>query len=87
MAAPDQMVVGDNRFRCWWTITERAVWPFGVIEHAPLFDQYLRLAQSIEDFPVEQLIAELAVERLAVAVLPGTAWRDADRFVPSRASQ
>lgn len=37
----------------------------------PLFDQDLRLFEAIEDFAIEQLVAEPGIEALAVAVLPG----------------
>ena len=51
-------------------IAERAVRPDGVVVFAPALDQDLRLQQRVEDFAVEQLVAQLAVEALAVAVLP-----------------
>lgn len=41
-----------------------------VVVLAPLFDDDLRLLQTVEDLAIEQLIAELAVEGLAVAVFP-----------------
>ena len=41
-----------------------------VVVSSPLFDQDLGLAQTVEDFSVEQLIAESGVETLAVSVLP-----------------
>jgi hypothetical protein len=45
---------------------------FGVVVTAPGFDDDLRLGEAVEDLAVEQLVAELRVEALAVAVFP---WR------------
>jgi hypothetical protein len=42
----------------------------------PRLDHDLCLLEAVEDLPVEQLIAELAVEALDVAILPGTARLD-----------
>jgi hypothetical protein len=47
-----------------------------VVVPPPGLDQDLRLRQAIEDLAVEQFVAQLAVEALAVAVLPGTAGGD-----------
>lgn len=38
---------------------------------APALDDDLRLSEAVEDLPVEQFIAELGVEALAIAVLLG----------------
>ena len=38
----------------------------------PLLDQYFGLLQRVKDFPVQQLVSQLAVERLDVAVFPRT---------------
>ena len=46
---------------------------------APLLDDDSRLLQTVEDFPVEALVAQLAVERFAVAIFPGTAGLDVER--------
>jgi hypothetical protein len=42
-----------------------------VVETAPIGDEDLRLFQCGEDLAVQELVSELAVERLDVAVLPG----------------
>jgi hypothetical protein len=42
----------------------------------PGFDQDLGFDKAEEDLAVEQFIAQLAVEALAVAVLPGAAGLD-----------
>ena len=46
---------------------------------APLLDDDSRLLQTVEDFPVEALVAQLAVERFAVAIFPVTAGLDVER--------
>jgi hypothetical protein len=42
-----------------------------VVMAAPAFDDDLRLGKAVEDLPVEQFVAELGVEALTLAVLPG----------------
>jgi hypothetical protein len=37
--------------------------------HPPALDQDLRFAQAVEDLAIQQLVPELGVEALAVAVL------------------
>ncbi len=49
----------------------------GVVEASPLLDQHLRLLQRVEDFHIQTLIPELAVEalidfELGFEILPGT---------------
>jgi len=44
-----------------------------IIRLPPAFDHHLGLPERIEEFPVQQLIPELPVEALHVAVLPGRA--------------
>ena len=73
-------------FRGWRLVSERAVRPERVVEHAPPFDDHLRLSQRVEQLAVEQFVAQLAVERLAVAVLPGAARCDVHCFC-SKATQ
>jgi len=51
-----------------------------VVVLTPAFDNDLRLGQRVEDLPVQQLVAQLAVEALAIAVLPGTTGIDERRF-------
>ena len=43
---------------------------FGVVVAALFFDDHLCLLKTVEEFAVEAFIPELAVEGLAVAVLP-----------------
>ena len=49
----------------------------GVVVMSPCFDHDLGLLERVEDLAVEQLIAELSVEAIVVAVLTGAAWLDA----------
>ena len=51
-----------------------------VVVLAPLLDDDGGLLQAVEDFPVEAFVAQLAVEGLAVAILPGTAGLDVERL-------
>lgn len=53
--------------------------PALVVELAPRLNQHLGFGQRVEPFPVEQFIAQLAVEALDEAVLPGLARRDEGR--------
>ena len=41
-----------------------------VVMSPPLLDQHFSLLERVEDLFVEQLVSELAVEALVVAVLP-----------------
>ena len=53
---------------------------------APALDDDFRLGQAVEDLAVEQLVAELRVEALAVSVLPGRPkrrWTPKDDGAPS----
>ena len=50
--------------------------PQAVVETPPVGDQDLRLLEGVEDLAVQELISELAVERLHIAVLPGRAGLD-----------
>ena len=65
---------------CRRAISKRGVRADGVVVVAPLLDDDLGFLEAVEDFPVEQLVAQLAVEALAVAVLPGTAGFDVERL-------
>ena len=47
------------------------MWPDRIVVAPPLLDQHFGLLQRVEDLAVEQLVPELAVEALVVAVLPG----------------
>jgi hypothetical protein len=45
--------------------------PQAAVEPSPVGNEDLRLLERVEELTVEQLITELGVERLDVAVLPG----------------
>ena len=45
--------------------------PSCIVVDAPLFDDRLGFLEAVEDLAIEAFIPELAVEGLAVAVLPG----------------
>jgi hypothetical protein len=49
---------------------------FVVVVTSPSFDHDLCFLETVEDIPVEELIAELTVKALNIAVLPGTARLD-----------
>jgi len=72
----------SKRFdRLWgrWTIPQRAVWTEPLVLSSPAFDQDLRLPRRVEDLEVQELIAQLPVERLHVAVLPVASRFDEER--------
>ena len=50
--------------------------PDRVVVAPPALDDDLGLAESVEDFAVEQLVAQASVEALDVPVLPGAASLD-----------
>lgn len=43
---------------------------------SPVFDDDLRLLERVEDFSVQQFIAEFRVKALAKSVFPRAAWHD-----------
>ena len=50
--------------------------PDGVVVAAPLPNDGFGLLQAVEDFSVQKLITQLAVEAFALAILPGDAGLD-----------
>ena len=52
------------------------MWTHGVVVAPPVFDHDLGLLQCVEDFTIEQLVTQLAVEALAIAILPRTTRLD-----------
>src|SRR6516225_7831402 len=66
----------DKYLRCWRLVSQRCVRPDRVVVAPPALDDDLGLAESVEDFAVEQLVAKASVEALDVAVLPGAAPLD-----------
>ena len=41
----------------------------GIVVPSPVLDDDLCLGETVEDFPIEQFVAELGVEALAVTIL------------------
>ena len=60
----------DDGFRGGRAIAQGTMWSFGIVVFPPLFDQDFRFPKAVEDFSVEQFIAEPGIEAFAVAVLP-----------------
>ena len=54
-----------------------------VVVNPPAFGQDLHLLQRVKDLSVQELISELRIEALAVAVLPGTSGFDIERLCTS----
>ena len=52
----------------------------GIVHTPPLFDEYNGLVQCVEDLTVQELVPQLAVEALVVAVLPRTSGLDVERL-------
>ena len=57
-------------------VAEARVRALCIVVLAPALDDDPRLGEAVEHLPVQQLVAELGVEALAVAVLPGAAGLD-----------
>ena len=54
------------------------MWPFRVVVISPVFDDDLSLLQRVEDLAIEELVPQLSIEALVVAVLPRTAGLDVE---------
>jgi hypothetical protein len=52
-------------------VTQVPVRPTYVVMDAPLLDDDFRFLEAVDDLAIEAFIPELAVEGLAVAILPG----------------
>ena len=52
----------------------------GIVQPPPLLDEYGGLGQCVEDLTVQELLPQLTVEALVVAVLPRTARLDVERL-------
>src|SRR5690606_3592060 len=70
----------QDRFGRRWSIAERGVRPYGIVMQSPSLDEHLRFVERRELLRREDLVAQLRIEALAVAVLPGTAWLDEERL-------
>lgn len=69
----------NKDFGCRRLVMERHVRPHCIILAAPALDHDLRLAERIEDFPVEQLVSQPGIRALDVAVFPWPSRRDVCR--------
>jgi hypothetical protein len=58
---------------CWRSVSQRGVWSDGVGVDAPALGQHAQFFDRVEEFAVEELVAQLGVEAFPVAVLPGRA--------------
>ncbi len=67
-------------FRSRRSVAEAAVRADRVVVPPPGLDQHLGFGQAVEDFAVEQLVAQRAIEAFVVAVLPGRRGRDVKRL-------
>ena len=57
-------------YGCRWSVAKSAMRTDSVVVLTPFFDDDLGFLERVEDLSIEQLVAELCVEALAVAVLP-----------------
>ena len=55
-----------DAFRRGWTVPQSAVRPDRVVVNTPLLDQDFGFAKAVEDFAIEQLVADPGIEALAV---------------------
>jgi len=60
----------DDGFGRWRAIAQCTVGAFCVVVFPPLFDQNLSFSKAVEDFAVEHLVSEPAIEAFTVTVLP-----------------
>ena len=74
------MVQRDDGFRRGCFVSEGAVRSDRILVDTPLLDDDFGLRQRVEDFPIEQFIAEACVEAFAVAIFPRRAWFDESGF-------
>src|SRR6056297_3999641 len=59
-----------------WSVAQRGMRSDRVVLSSPALDDDARLGEAVEHLPVQQLVSELGVEALAVAILPRTAGLD-----------
>ena len=65
------------------SVIKRRVWSDGVVVNAPPLSQHPDFLHRVEDFSVQELVPQLRVEALTVAVLPRGAGFDVQRFSSS----
>jgi len=77
--------VSDRRAVHLWcelAICRRVVRPYSVVTRPTYLDQDLGFGKAVEDFAVKQLIAQAAVERFTIAILPRATKRELKRLHP-----
>jgi hypothetical protein len=73
----------QNGLGCRWSVVKAAVGADRFALPSAGLDYDLGLLQRKEQFPIQQLISELAVKALYVSVLPGTAGLNKERLHPN----
>ena len=66
--------------RCGRPVAQRTMRPDGVVMLSPALDQYLRLPEGVEDFHIQKLVPQFAIEAFVITVFPWTAGFDEQRF-------
>ena len=56
------------------------MWSLCIVVDAPLLDNNLGFLEAVKDLAIQQFVPELAVEGLAVAILPWAAGCDVERL-------
>src|ERR1039458_1279770 len=74
------LLLRQDGLRCRRLVAQRRVRSLCVVFHAPPLRQNLCLLQRVKDLAVQELIAQLSVEALAVPVLPRTPGLDIERL-------
>lgn len=64
----------------WWPPANGAMRSNRVVVDAPLFDQDASFIEAIEQFAVQKLVAELAIEAFTVTILPRASRFDVGRL-------
>ena len=55
-----------------------------VVLVTPLICEHLHLPEGIKDLTVQELIPQLTIEALYVAIFPRAPWGDEEGFIPTR---
>ncbi len=61
-------------------VAETAVRPDGIVMPPPGLDQHFGLGEAVEDFAIEQFVAQRPIEVFVIAVLPRRSRRDVERL-------
>src|SRR5438045_3029096 len=70
------MPTRHEHLRCRSPVADRGMRPHRVVVTTPAFDDDLHLPQRVEDFAIEQLVAQPGIKTLDEPVLPWTARCD-----------